>query len=83
MRRRIHTGLVSAAIGALLFGAVGLGSAHAAAFPIIPHPAPIVRIPPVVVVVPTGDLRGGPLHENGGRDVDVERSTHHGRVVLR
>lgn len=39
---------------------------------------------PVVVVVPIGtDTRGGPLHENGGRDVDVVRSTRHGWEAAR
>lgn len=37
----------------------------------------------VVVIVPGGDYRGGPLHENGGRDVDVDRNTHNGRAVVR
>ncbi|HEX5498366.1 MAG TPA: hypothetical protein VFX03_04030 [Thermomicrobiales bacterium] len=37
-----------------------------------------------LVVVPGvagGDVRGGPLHENGGRDVDV--AAHHGRMLAR
>lgn len=28
-----------------------------------------------------GDVRGGPLHENGGRDIDI--AAHHGRMLAR
>lgn len=43
-----------------------------------------IRIPSaVVVIVPGGDQRGGPLHEDGGRDVDVSRNTHNGRALAR
>src|SRR4029079_15779911 len=76
MLKKMRTGLVIAGIGALLSGGVGLEGARAAGLPILLHPTPPVSIPTIVVVIPTGDLRGGPLHENGGHDVDVNRSTH-------
>jgi hypothetical protein len=76
-------GVVVAGIGTLLSGLLGGAPVQAQTLPVVPQPAPTILIPPIVVVVPTGDLRGGPLHENGGRDADIERSTHHGRVLLR
>lgn len=30
---------------------------------------------------PVGDIRGGPLHENGGHDIDI--AAHHGRMLAR
>ncbi|MGH2617856.1 MAG: hypothetical protein ACRDJC_21720 [Thermomicrobiales bacterium] len=39
--------------------------------------------PSGVVIVPGLDQRGGPLHEDGGRDVDIDRNTRNGRALAR
>jgi hypothetical protein len=91
MREQARRRPVSLAAGLLVCAGLGPTSFSAqAAPPIIPATAPIVvgatlTLPPVVVVVSGRDGRGTPWATSGRADVDVdiERSTHHGRVLLR
>jgi hypothetical protein len=44
---------------------------------------PVLPVPSGVIIAPGIDQRGGPLHEEGGRDVDIDRNTHDGRALAR